>query len=291
MKKFKFILLALILSSATSFLFCEKPIVQDIQAVAGNTTRVTVLWNLPVNTDKELTKLIIYRDTTPISSYQQLEALKPIAELVPILTSYTDTLYDLNDYFYAVIAVTDEPYEIVLPSINATVSGVHLIPRQKTSEIQKAAPQEKDYSNNKLREIPLPYLDYVEGFDKEPLISEQTALEAGKLGSKKIIKKERLSIYVFEEDLISPDGGDDFLLFDILKTTFIQRKYNEAIEELEKLTGTNIDSKTSNRAYFYLAESQYMTGKFEAAIKTLIRLENVYPELSKQWIDSALDQL
>ena len=41
-----------------------------------------------------------------------------------------------------------------------------------------------------------------------------------------------LSPYVFEEDLISPDGGDDYLLFDVLKTTFIKRKYADAETEM-----------------------------------------------------------
>ena len=61
-----------------------------------------------------------------------------------------------------------------------------------------------------------------------------------------------LSPYVFEEDLISPDGGDDYLLFDVLKTTFIKRKYADAVN-----------------AFLYAADA--------------------YPSLAKKWIDSSLD--
>ena len=142
-----------------------------------------------------------------------------------------------------------------------------------------------------MREIPLPYLDYIDGLEKKYLVSEEVAKASKSLGLESKKQVARLPIYVFEEDLISPDGGDDFLLFEILKTTFIQKKYAEAIAELEKLTGTNISSQTRTRAYFYLGESLYMLGRYEKAIKTFVRVENVYPELSKQWIDNSLDQL
>ena len=271
--------------------FAQRPIVQDIQAVPGNTNRINILWNLPSNPDKELTQLLVYRDLTPISSYSQLQNLTPIAQLVPILTSYTDTVTDYKDYFYAVICVTDEPYDIIMMSINSTVTGAHI-----PSGFSLRAPpaEEKEprlYPQGSLREIPLPYLDYVEGLEKNYLVSEETAKASKGLGIETTKPVTRLPIHIFEDDLISPDGGDDFLLFEVLKTTFIQKKYEDAITELEKLTGTNISSETRCRAYFYLGESFYMLGRYEKAIKTFVRIESVYPELTKQWIDNSLDQL
>jgi len=291
MKKFKFAFLMSIVFTASSFLFAEKPVVQDIQAVAGKGSKINVLWNLPSKPDKEITKLLVYRDTSPISSFQQLNKLQPIAEILPILTSYTDTVSDYKDYFYAVIAVTDVPYDLILISINSTNKGAHLSVQQKTNNEQIAEIEEKTYPAGSLREVPLPYLDYIEGFEKTSTISQETADSVKHLGIKSTQKPEKLPVYVFEEDLISPDGGDDFLLFEILKTTFIQKKYSEAIDDLIKLTGTNISSTTRNRAYFYLGESQYMLGQYQNGIKTFVRIEGVYPELAKKWIDNSLDQL
>ncbi len=287
----KSIFISVILAALTFTLSAQRPIVQDIQAVAGNTNRINILWNLPSNPDKELSKLLVYRDLTPISSYSQLQSLNPIAELLPILTSYTDTVTDYKDYFYAVICVTDEPYDIIMMSINSTVTGAHIPSGFSTSAPQPEAKEEKLYPQGALREIPLPYLDYIDGLEKKYLVSEEVAKASKSLGLESKKQVARLPIHIFEEDLISPDGGDDFLLFEILKTTFIQKKYAEAIAELEKLTGTNISSKTRTRAYFYLGESLYMLGRYEKAIKTFVRVENVYPELSKQWIDNSLDQL
>ena len=289
MKKFCFLAVA-VLSFCTK-IFAERPIIQDIQAFAGNSNRINLVWNLPQNPDKELTQLLVYRDLSPISSYAQLAKLEPIAKLVPILTSYTDTVSDSKDYFYAVIAVTDEPYDIIMMSINSTVTGCHVSAVAKNPLPKKEEKTERLYPKGSLREIPLPYLDYVDGIEKEYKVSEEVAASVKPLGITAKKEVPRLSIHIFEEDLISPDGGDDFLLFEVLKTTFIQKKYKEAIKELEKLTGTNISQETRNRAYFYLGESHYMLAQYPRAIKTFVKIENVYPALCKQWIDNSLDQL
>ena len=41
-----------------------------------------------------------------------------MAEVKAEFTGYTDTVSDFKDYFYAVIAVTDKPYDLVLLSFN-----------------------------------------------------------------------------------------------------------------------------------------------------------------------------
>lgn len=287
----KSIFISVILAALTFTLSAQRPIVQDIQAVPGNTNRINILWNLPSNPDKEITQLLVYRDLSPISSYVQLQNLTPIAQLVPILTSYTDTLTDYKDYYYAVICVTDEPYDIIMMSINSTVNGAHIPSGFSVSPAPAEEKKAKLYPQGSLREIPLPYLDYIDGLEKEYLVSEEVAKSTKSFGIESQKTAPRLAIHVFEDDLISPDGGDDFLLFEVLKTTFIQKKYEEAIRELEKLTGTNITGSTRSRAYFYLGESLYMLGRYEKAIKTFVRIKNEYPELCKQWIDNSLDQL
>ena len=123
------------------------------------------------------------------------------------------------------------------------------------------------------------------------LISSETLKEIKPL--RKSVKKQiqDLQPYFFEEDLVSPDGGDDFLLFQILKTTFAPKKYEQAITELNIFLGTNISSATSNRALFYLGQSQYMLGHFEDAVRSFVKLQSIYPDLTQKWIDASLDNL
>lgn len=98
-------------------------------------------------------------------------------------------------------------------------------------------------------------------------------------------------MYIFEEDLISPDGGDDYLLFEILKTTFVQKKYHQAITQIKRLTGTNISNSTRDRAYFYMGEANYFLGNYDEAVKCFVKVQQAYPNLTKKWVDSALDRI
>ena len=280
----------------TVFLFAEQPIVKDIRAVSGKGSKINVLWTLPTNPDSEITSFQIYRDTKQITSYNQIKKLTPVAEVKAEFTGYTDTVSDFKDYFYAVIAVTDKPYDLVLLSFNSTVTGAHLNAKTTTKENVKVE-EEKLYPDGTLREKPLPFVDIAgslpnsDNNQKKTEISEQATEATNSLITKTSKKSALLKPFIFEDDLVSPDGGDDYLLFEILKTTFIQRKYGEAIEQLNKLVGTNISESTRNRAYFYMGESQYLLGNYDEAVKTFVKVGNDFPIQSKKWLDSSLERL
>ena len=89
--------------------------------------------------------------------------------------------------------------------------------------------------------------------------------------------------------MTEPSGGDDYLLFDILKTTFIKKKYGECSEKLIKFLGQNRSKDVTNRAIFYLGECYYYTGDFSKALGQFLLLEDVYPALSRKWSESTLD--
>lgn len=287
MKKSVCLLLTLFCSV---FLFAEKPIVQDIQAKAGKGTRINVTWTLPKNPDSKITQLMVYRSDKQINSYSQLETMTPIAVLEPDTTLYPDNVPDFNDYYYAVIAISEIPYRVILRSFNATVSGTHVATKTKKAAAKKAE-EEKLYPHGTLRETPLPYIDLVDGIGKKETPSEQIAMTTSTLLSDDAKSNDDLTQYIFEEDMISPDGGDDYLLFDVLKTSFVRRKYPDAINQLNKLIGTNISDNTRNRAYFYLGEAQYLSGDYENAVKTFVKIQQVYPTLATKWLNASLDKI
>ena len=287
------IVLSLLLAIAASLCAQNKPIVTDIQAVAAKGTRINIYWTLPQNPEPQITKLLIYRDTRPISSYNQLSSAYFVAELPAEACGYTDSVMDYNDYFYAVIAFTDRPFDLILVSMNSTVDGVHLIaPQQKDIEPKKKN-DEKLYTDGTLRETPLPFINYVEGQGQgDTLISDEIAKSATQFSAYSSKSgRTPVSPYFFEEDLISPDSGDDFLLFEVLKNTFVQEKYEEAIILLNKLNGTNISESVRNRVYFYIAESYFFTGDFEEAAKAFVKVAHVYPLQTKIWMNYTLDRI
>ena len=287
------IVLSLLLAIAASLCAQNKPIVTDIQAVAAKGTRINIYWTLPQNPEPQITKLLIYRDTRPISSYNQLSSAYFVAELPAEACGYTDSVMDYNDYFYAVIAFTDRPFDLILVSMNSTVDGVHLIaPQQKDIEPKKKS-DEKLYTDGTLRETPLPFINYVEGQGQgDTLISDEIAKSATQFSAYSSKSgRTPVSPYFFEEDLISPDSGDDFLLFEVLKNTFVQEKYEEAIVLLNKLNGTNISESVRNRVLFYIAEAYFFTGDFEEAAKCFVKVAHVYPLQTKIWMNYTLDRI
>ncbi len=282
-----------ILFSMTVILAAQnKPVVQDIQANPSKGTRINISWTLPSNPVPEITKLLVYRDTRPISAYNQLANAEFIAELSAWETSYTDIVQDYNDYYYAVIAFTDSPFDMIFVSMNSTVEGVHLIaPEEKDIEPKKKA-EEKLYTDGTMRETPLPYINYVEGQGQEQLISDEAAQSVSSLGAASSkTGRTRVSPYFFEEDLVSPDSGDDFLLFEVLKTTFVQEKYDEAIVLLNKLNGTNISQSVRNRVNFYIAQAYFFTGDFEQAAMTFAKTAQAFPLQTKIWMNYTLDRI
>lgn len=287
MKKLSTVFLTLF---CTFSLFAQKPIIQDIQAKAGKGSKINITWTIPQDSDEQITELLLYRSTKQITNYSQIEALNPVATLSAEITGYTDTVSDFNDYYYAIICVTDKPYNVILISFNSTITGAHVLTKVKTTEPEKTE-YEKFYPEGTMRETPLPYIDLFDGIDKKEKATGEMASSANSVITAKSQKQALLTQYIFEEDLVSPDGGDDYLLFEILKTSFVTRKYSDAISQLTKLTGTNISETTRNRAYFYLGEAQYLSGKYEDAVRTFVKIEQAYPTLVKKWLDSALDRI
>ncbi|MBQ0039155.1 MAG: hypothetical protein KBS64_01850 [Treponema sp.] len=310
----------ILLSVSSLFAQSTKAVVTGIKAEPSSGNSVTVTWNSPAQTT-EVSALLLYRGTKPFTSYNQVEDIEPAATLRAGETSYTDMLRTSQEYFYVVISVlsskpeaesayyydeetdgkevmndSDTVLKTVLPGVNATVKGARVQPvkrRQQKAKIQKAAPQKKTYENGELRETPLPYIDVLDEKPvREPTISPESKRMAKNLAgtSNKTYKREPLPVHIFEEDLVSPAGGDEYLLFEILKTYFIRKQYTESISTLRKFLAQNRTKEVSDRAAFYLGEAYYYTGNFPSALTRFLALEETYPELSRQWIDSTLDQ-
>lgn len=285
----KFILLICTLFTAAA-LWAEKPIIQNLQASAGKGTKINITWTLPENPDSPITKLYLYRSNKPITSYKQITQLMPLVVLPADTSSYTDSVKDYKDYFYSVISYTDKPYDIVLISMNSTVNGVHL-PLQKINDNDlKKEKEEKLYEEGTMRETPLPYLDILSSEKKASKVSTNTVDSTKSFAASVTNKKEVLLPYFFEDDLISPDGGDEYILFEILKNTFVQEKYTEANSQLKMLVHRNINKDVMNRAYFYIGETEYYLGNYEEAVKAFIQVFD-YPLQTKRWINASLLEL
>ena len=266
----------------------------SISAVQSEINKIDLSWNIPENFSAA--SVAIYRANRPVNSLSVLSSIKPVAELPASITNYTDTVTHFDDYYYALISRDRDGklHYFFFPAVNITVNPVKIRKPEGYAENffeDDSEEEELGYQAGHLRGLPLPYLSFSDDFVKEPNKLDVKAVRAGhELAGKYASQKPRiLPVYIFEEDLVCASGGDDYYLFQSLKTYFIKKDYKNSVLDLKKFLSMNRSPQTTNRALFYLAESQYYNRNYRQALSIFLYLEDEYPQLTKKWIDSALD--
>lgn len=311
MKKAKTLFIfALALAASASLAAQSRPVATITGAEAAQNKTIALSWEFPRKTSPKIVGTKIFRAKRPYTQAEEIEGDLPIAELDAAERSYTDTLTENGSYFYAVIAVTQSGmYKIIIPGMNATTSGVRpKVPAQKQEaailDQEEASPKidpskltesqkELYYADSRMRNAPLPNPGALLGFDKSKAkMSGQAIKSAKELGS----KKERTAVAIksphfFEEDMFSPDGGDEYTLFETLRAGLAPKKYDLSVKLFKDFLSVHRNKETTERAQFYLGESYYFCKDYKNAIRYFLEVQDAYPELSKQWIDSSLDLL
>lgn len=314
-----------------------RPIVTNISCAPYSSNKIIVSWAVPkeikgASSGYYISEILVYRNTKPLTSYKDVDDLKPLAKLPASTTSYRDTLTDFKNYYYAVVSIIKEVeekkeapfkqenihgkelyydeeldgsldakkgkiYPIILPGVNASVTGVKVSGNKYSADQKLPLPEKKQYSEGEMREQPLPYMNILNEDGTPKKTKGQISKEASKKASSLIKetkatnteKPEILSQYVFSEDVVSPAGGDDYLLFDVLKGAFINKRWNQAAKDLEQFLMQNRSASVTNRANFYLGECYYFMAQYPKALNQFLLLRDSYPALTRKWSKSALD--
>lgn len=290
----------------------SRPVANKISATAGAEKNIEIVWAFPERTVPKITGVKVYRAAKPISSYSEIERLSPIANVTG--HQYLDTVSKGGEYFYAVIAMTENSdYKAIIPGMNATTIGVRpRIPateRQGTSENPKSVSEENapsvsksDFSQSahsapkvpvsKLRKTPLPFPGTILGLENERKEfsdeARQRVANLANVSAKKSAEPFKTP-HFFEDDMFAPDGGDGYILFETLRDGLVQRKYRESVKLFTDFLSVNRNADVTNRAEFYLGESFYFCGEYEKAVQCFLSVQEIFPALAKKWIDSSLD--
>lgn len=275
-----------------------KPVATFIKATSGEEKSILIEWDFPAKCEPKVQGVQIFRTKKPCASYQEIEGAEPIARLDPSKSSCVDITSAPGDYFYAVLAETSKGlYKIIIPGVNATAKGARPKIPEKVFEAEKKVPEKPSLPNERtetpLRNAPLPNPGTLLGFNEgRAKMSEKSKKAAKELGSKKAPKTvEFKSPYFFEEDMFSPDSGDEYTLFECLRAGLAPKKYAESVEILQDFLSVHRNKATTERAQFYLGQSHYFCKDYEKAVRCFLTVQDAFPELSKQWIDSSLDLL
>ncbi|MCR5762345.1 MAG: hypothetical protein K6G00_03055 [Treponema sp.] len=302
------------------------PFVKNILALPINAQTIEISWTIPEQTeDKTFVSFSIYRSTSPIISSKSLSSLEPISKVDRTFISYRDIVQDDKDYYYAIIINAseklekndtntkklfyDEEYDtipddnstaciIVVPGENATVSSVHAqnLPVQAYANVKAYSQIKEDPTE---RKMPLPYTDPLNNDNnefKDEEVNDRKITYQSEEYAKELINdrnqhylNKKLEKYIFSEDFICPTGGDEYLLFEILKDSFVKENYEEATSLLTTFLKQNRSEIITQKATFYLGESLYFTGNYKKAIQNFLQVYEAYPNLARKWIDSSLN--
>lgn len=170
----------------------------------------------------------------------------------------------------------------------AAESEVAQNPEKKKSHLPFLS-QEDEF---RMRGMPLPLPADILGFgDEAHKTSDEAKQSVANLANPRGKKKAEpfKTPYFFEDDMFAPDGGDEYILFETLREGLVQRKYRESARLLIDFLSVNRDADTTNRAEFYLGESFYFCGEYKNAVQCFLSVQEIFPALTKKWIDSSLD--
>lgn len=272
-------LFVLPLITASMLFASPRPLVTGITAEIASHGGILLSWTMPravggngEDTSDYIEQVLIFRAAAPITSFEQIATIAPKATL-DARSSWLDKTPLKGDGYYAVVLVTDgKRFPVIIPSVNATINGIAPHRRRKTSRI---LPVEDDEMPRGA--IPLPSA----AMEKKDM-SEKAQDEAFILSLQgKGLERKQLAPYIFKDDLIESESGEEVFLFNVLKTTFIKCKYSEAASELSRLLRTNMARNVTMRTTFYLGECYYFMGQYEKAISKFMDAKSYYSPLER----------
>lgn len=268
-------------------------VISNLRATINNTSEdfatISLKWKIPQKND--ITEFIIYRDNKQILK-ENLSLLKPIEILTGKYTSYFDTVTNLSDeYYYAVLTKTrnGDFFDIIIPTVNATVNPVIPKPKKTVFSENINKPGRIETRENERELIPLPYLNEEDNsYVEKKAIPKKNIEIAKKLSAKKTEKKSK-PLQILPQDK-KPESGDQYLLSTIVNTSFVKADWNTAESEFLKFLKINRTEETVSRANFYLGQIYYYQGKSKNALNSFMTSLNNYPIESRQWIDEVLEE-
>ncbi|MCL2444251.1 MAG: hypothetical protein FWD13_12420 [Treponema sp.] len=226
--------------------------------------------------------VILYRSTQPVRRPQDL--LNAVIVQSRITSPFVDSpVPGLNWYYTAIYEDEIATGSMgIKPGINTTVTPVSI--RGVNTE-------------RSLRPIPLPLLSlrspnsnsffFTEIPEETPLsIDSSNVLIETQMPPK--IPLTLRSPRVFTDDLITPTGGEESALFQIITEYFVTFEWETARISLQNFLALPRTREIEARARFYLAQTLYYTGNYREALMEFLSFRSFNITEANNWIEAVL---
>jgi len=269
------------ISTGTGHIPTEESVFSAFDTIIRNDA-VIITWKSSISGKN----LVLYRSTSPFTGMNNLVQAILVSNFADTGTPYVDYPVPGVPYYYAIL---DE---------DAIRTGtVHFIADGNTNripvEISSLFARIQRSKLPGLRPMPLPYLNLSQTAEAPSWkFSPETEKIIMSLAGTKIAKSSVNRIpYVFQSDITSMSGGEEYSLRKILETHFASRSWADAITALTQFLSIRRTAETTARTHFYLGESYYFTGEYRKALLELLLSQDLYYNQSREWIHYVLDKM
>lgn len=232
------------------------------------------------------TNLVLYRSTSPFTSFSSLVSAVLVSAFADSGGSFTDYPVPGVPYYYALLDEDAVHAGIVAFEKGTNMNSVPVEVPAELSVIKRATVQP-------LRPMPLPFLNLAQGTEV-PKTTFSPATEeriARLMGSAR--EPVRVHIpFIFRSDLESTtSGGDEYALRLIVTEGFGAGAYEATIARLDDFLSLRRSEQTAARAHFYRGEAYFFLGKHEEALLDFLLARDTYENQAGEWIQYALSAL
>ncbi len=243
---------------------------------------VIITWETP----ERGRNLVLYRATTPFTNMNSL--LQAV-----VLSAFTDSGTPFVDY-----PVPGVPYYYALVDEETLRTGTaDFTPSLNTNRIpvevsSSYAGMYKNYLPS-IRAMPLPYLNPGNEFrhynvvfspDTEDIIRKITV-------PVKVRAVRQREAFLFQSDLLSDTGGEEFALRKVLDETFRLQQWESSISALNQFLSIRRTADITARAHFYLGQAYSFQGLHREALQEFLLAQDRYYSQSRDWIQYVLSNL
>ena len=230
------------------------PPVAGLSASVQKNSEISLSWNLAADTN---IRYNIYRANTPMKSSDDIAT-----KLKSVKGKFSENITEPGSYYYAVTVENGAgENKKILFGTNSLSAAVVIAP--KPVEIVKVPEPVKAQPAVTIKTEIRVVLPYAKEAKSGPVPS----------------------------NVIETKPYDDILL-EVKRGSYYEEHYQEALVALKSLANDeNCPVEVRNEAELFIGKCYYQLGRYSEAIKSLIKVKNIFPEEADFWISRSADKL
>jgi hypothetical protein len=247
----------------------------------------------PSRSDRDV---VVFRSTAPVSAAGDLSNAIDLGSIESAARMYQDFPIPGITYYYAVLdrGLLESDAPVVIPGLNATVSGVSLPAPAARAEF--GGDLERPTRSALLPTLKIPEgLFGQDGSAVRIAPAPETALSPAAARAEEALLARIDRVWtepafepeIFVEDITPGSSADERSLSEVVSYALMRRDFSTAELLLTSFLSVRRPQEIERRAIFYLGQSLFFQGKYDRAVMVLLPIRETFRPAGR-WIERAL---